>query len=948
MGLQASRIITAQQRTRVQEALDSFQDRFRKNGGKDLWEHQNSAIASLGYFFDRASEKISLGQTASGAIVMPTGAGKTVLAAEIVKSLGLRAMILAPTVQILLQHDQELTNRVPDIRRSIYYSDRKGLDGQVIISTYSSAMSLFYSGGLPGDIDIVFYDEAHRSLSPKRFDLHRRIAPLEIGLTATPAYNEDKHILKAFDGLIYEMDLRDGIELGVLAPLRSYVIETNLDLKGVRLKRAGELLDEASAEKHLNVLSRNNAAMEFYLDGFKGAPAVAFCITKKHAEEFDSLLRSNGVKADFIHSDLSNKEREKRLNSFENGDLDVIASRDILVEGWDSKRVLLELNLRPTYSRVVKTHMLGRVLRVREGKEAGIAAEFQDIYKRDEQPLLVQHLFDEITYRQGGLVAAPPSKKRMEEQKLEAGGRVDVIGDLSVSYAVKNVVSLNETSIDYRDRRTLKRILLSRKDVDIGNLTPHQFFGLRLDHPFFHGTALTLMHKAFGIRSRIGVRSDLKEDYLNFISYIFDDMPPARAPLSPEETIGLTFGEGSYTLDLQKYDVDFKENVRKVLATLTPREEGILKHLFGIGLETESTVQEVAKGLEVGYQCIRDTEARAIRKLRHPSRSKRLRAYAGEMYAGGFSEFLLERELQWLFVEIKALRYAPEIVSKKTSRLLDIISEIDSHSYYWDRFVGYARTHKGTVVPALIKHMDDQLPLNPRMIELLGEIKDPSALPRLTALLDSDIADIRIKAIRAIGGIGDPSGIPILRAFADRENEEEQKHAIAALGEIGKPAVPTLISLLDHRHLNVRIHAIKALGDARDASAVKPLIRMLKDGELAIVTSAVKALGDIADPSAIPDIIEVAERNEGLKIAAIHAFLEMEHLSAAPILIKLSFDKNPAVQKAAIRTLGEIADLTVLEDLQIRIRKKIDSAEIRNLLSQACITIMERIDAGYY
>ena len=57
------------------------------------------------------------------------------------------------------------------------------------------------------------------------------------------------------------------------------------------------------------------------------------------------------------------------------------------------------INLRPVYSRVVKTHMVGRTMRARKGKEAAIFAELQDIYQRREQPILAHHLFDQAEYR---------------------------------------------------------------------------------------------------------------------------------------------------------------------------------------------------------------------------------------------------------------------------------------------------------------------------------------------------------------------------------------------------------------------------------------------------------------------------------------------------------------------------------------------------------------------
>ena len=70
-----------------------------------------------------------------------------------------------------------------------------------------------------------------------------------------------------------------------------------------------------------------------------------------------------------------------------------------------------------------------------------------------------------------------------------------------------------------------------------------------------------------------------------------------------------------------------EESTRKVLATLTPREERVLRMRFGIGENSDHTLEEVGQDFEVTRERIRQIEAKALRKLRHPARSKRLRAF---------------------------------------------------------------------------------------------------------------------------------------------------------------------------------------------------------------------------------------------------------------------------------------------------------------------------------
>lgn len=72
---------------------------------------------------------------------------------------------------------------------------------------------------------------------------------------------------------------------------------------------------------------------------------------------------------------------------------------------------------------------------------------------------------------------------------------------------------------------------------------------------------------------------------------------------------------------------DLKERVREVLKTLTPREEKVLKMRFGIDVASEHTLEEVGKDFGVTRERVRQIEVKALRKLRHPSRSNKLQTF---------------------------------------------------------------------------------------------------------------------------------------------------------------------------------------------------------------------------------------------------------------------------------------------------------------------------------
>ena len=72
---------------------------------------------------------------------------------------------------------------------------------------------------------------------------------------------------------------------------------------------------------------------------------------------------------------------------------------------------------------------------------------------------------------------------------------------------------------------------------------------------------------------------------------------------------------------------NLRETTTRILASLTPREERVLRMRFGIGMNTDHTLEEVGQQFSVTRERIRQIEAKALRKLKHPTRSRKLRSY---------------------------------------------------------------------------------------------------------------------------------------------------------------------------------------------------------------------------------------------------------------------------------------------------------------------------------
>jgi RNA polymerase primary sigma factor len=128
----------------------------------------------------------------------------------------------------------------------------------------------------------------------------------------------------------------------------------------------------------------------------------------------------------------------------------------------------------------------------------------------------------------------------------------------------------------------------------------------------------------------IAQRMDMPLDKVRKVLKIAKEPISLETPIGEEEDSHL----GDFIEDKQVVspaeaviNTNLSEQTQRVLGTLTPREEKVLRMRFGIGEKYDHTLEEVGQDFDVTRERIRQIEAKALRKLRHPSRSKRLKSF---------------------------------------------------------------------------------------------------------------------------------------------------------------------------------------------------------------------------------------------------------------------------------------------------------------------------------
>ena len=128
----------------------------------------------------------------------------------------------------------------------------------------------------------------------------------------------------------------------------------------------------------------------------------------------------------------------------------------------------------------------------------------------------------------------------------------------------------------------------------------------------------------------LAVKMEMAEDKIRKVLKIAKEPISMETPIGDDEDSSLgDFIQDTNTLspiDISTAD-SLRDATQDVLASLTPREAKVLRMRFGIEMNNDHTLEEVGKQFDVTRERIRQIEAKALRKLRHPSRSEKLRSF---------------------------------------------------------------------------------------------------------------------------------------------------------------------------------------------------------------------------------------------------------------------------------------------------------------------------------
>jgi DNA repair protein RadD len=327
------------------------------------------------------------------AIVLPTGAGKSLVMALLVdqwlsKCPHLKVMVLAHRKELVEQNALELSGLNPEIDVGVFAASLRRRETLCSV-TFASIDSIAKRAEDFPPQDVLLIDEAHRipvkgeGKYRKFIDAMRGRNPRlrVVGLTATPyrmstgAICHRDHIL---NHVCYEAQVGNLIDSGYLSKIRTVEGDhSTLDLQGVK-KTAGEfnLKDLAIRVDKTEVVAEAVKDMTEKVRQGKRKSVIVFCIDVEHCKSVQRELRKFGVDAPYIVGKTAIKERERLVDDFKEGRFQWLLSVDCFFEGFNAKRVDCVVMLRPTQSKGLWVQAIGRGLRLHPEKEDCLVLDY--------------------------------------------------------------------------------------------------------------------------------------------------------------------------------------------------------------------------------------------------------------------------------------------------------------------------------------------------------------------------------------------------------------------------------------------------------------------------------------------------------------------------------------------------------------------------------------------
>lgn len=342
----------------------------------ELRDYQKKSVAALWNYYRTVPQGVPL-------IVAPTGAGKSVIVAEIIRRLldkrpHYKTLVCSHRKEIIEQNAKELHGLLPNAPIGIY-SAGIGLR-QIRKVTFANVQSIYKKDV---EADLFILDECHL-LSKNTDSMYQKLINKLlkknprmkiVGLTATP-FRLDQGPLVGNGGLFsdicYDISIQELISQGHLTKIISRPYDA-VDLRGV--SKSGYDYNQTQMSERFETLMDKH--LDDVIKAGEGRKSwLIFCSGVEHTEKVTEALKRLGVKADFVVGSHLPMERDLKLNRFKSGETRALCNCDVLTTGFNYPGIDMVVLMRATQSAALYIQMVGRGSRIALGKKDCLVVDF--------------------------------------------------------------------------------------------------------------------------------------------------------------------------------------------------------------------------------------------------------------------------------------------------------------------------------------------------------------------------------------------------------------------------------------------------------------------------------------------------------------------------------------------------------------------------------------------
>lgn len=316
------------------------------------------------------------------AVVLPTGAGKTIVFAHIVtemRELGVKSIVLAHRDELIQQAAKKLRGEAPDLRIGIWKARQREWRGRdAVVASVASLKTAEARAELARfGARLVIVDECHHATANTYMNALRDFGcfadgglengAAALGVTATLGRADRVALGQVWEEVVYQRSILDMIREGYLVNMRGLRVRIDgLDLS--RVKRvAGDFQDRALAEAMHDALAPK-AIARAYREHAIDRQGIVFAPSVDMAYELAEAFNAEGISAAGLDGTTPTEERREILARSARGELQVITNCGVLTEGFDAPHISCVVIARPTSSGPLYVQMVGRGSRLHPGK----------------------------------------------------------------------------------------------------------------------------------------------------------------------------------------------------------------------------------------------------------------------------------------------------------------------------------------------------------------------------------------------------------------------------------------------------------------------------------------------------------------------------------------------------------------------------------------------------